>query len=129
MTKCAVVAEGVMCVGYGDNNCCEKHRGCDAICFRLEGADVRVMLVEIKKGRCDHRDVEDAVKQLEHCRRNLEIAEGRVAVEYVLVAHKYMQNAVRHIERIARKRRISIRRLNVNDPSDELPQLVLRVAR
>ena len=129
MTKCAVVAEGVVCVGYGDNNCCRKHEGCDAICFQLEGKDVRVMIVEIKKGRCDHRDVEDAVSQLEHCHKNLEIVKGRVTVEYVLVAHRYTQNAVRHIERIARKRRISIRRLHANNPSDRLSQLVLRVAK
>ncbi len=129
MTKCAAVAEGLVCVGYGDNNCCEKHRGCDAICFSLESGGIRAILVEIKKGRCDHKDVDEAVRQLEHCHGNIEVAKQSVDVEYVLVADKYTQNAIRRIERVASKRRMRIRRLRVDDSTSMLPRLVLRVAR
>ncbi len=60
MKKCAVIDPEAICIGFDGNNCRHQHTGCDAICVKLDGEGPRVILVEVKRDRCDHGGREGA---------------------------------------------------------------------
>ncbi len=136
MSACVRIEEDIVCVGYGSNPCCKRHQGCDAVCLRItRECDLELYLVEIKSGRCDHKDVEQAVKQLEYCREALSIARGgllfrSVRVTYLILADEFTQNAVRAVQRVARrlaKQGVSVKRGVRGD--SVLARMVFSVAR
>ena len=105
----------IACTGFDGNPCCQEHTGCDAACIEVSwSGEVRVYLVEVKRGKLSLSDAGKALQQLDHCRAHTAIPRGAQTV-YTVIADSYTQQAVKLIQRYSSKRRIPVKRLKPSD--------------